>query len=302
MLIGIALGVGSFFLLRNGNKAIAPISEGKLVEQAQAFILPISPTTYSPIRNFNVPEPQIHARAALLVDLRSKRILFAKNADAKLPIASIAKLMSALVILERLNLNDIYTVAPEDLNLDGNGADFVQGEQFRGTELFKVMLMKSSNDATSVFVTAAQKQRFDFLALMNKKAGELGMLDTHFADPAGLDDIATYSTATDVATLVRTALSFSSITETLTTAQADAVTITGKVYHLINTDQLLTVIPDILIGKTGNTEGALGTMALAVKINNAEDGLISIILGSQDRFGETKTLIDWGKKAHKWSP
>lgn len=305
IVIGVVLGVGSFVLLQNRTNpriaAVLPV-QGASVGTEPAFILPVSQTTYLPIRDFSIPDPQMQARAVLLVDLRSNRVLFAKSSDQHLPIASITKLMSAMIILDHLDMSATYIVSAEDLNLDGNGADFTKGEQFKGTELFKIMLIKSSNDAVSVFAKAAHEKGLEFVDLMNQKARELGMLDTHFADPEGLNDRETNSTAVDVAKLVRAAMHSSLIAGILITKEADIPTMENKPYHVVNTDQLLGTIANILIGKTGNTDGALGTLTLAVKVGDQGDGLIGVILGSKDRFGEMKTLIDWGKRAHRWLP
>ena len=128
------------------------------------------------------------------------------------------------------------------------------------------------------------------------------MQDTQFADPQGLNDSETYSTAADVARMVRAALAYPFLAETLTRSQIEIPTLEGTSYHVTNTNQLLSVIPGVLIGKTGNTSGALGTMALAVQTEGVGNGMISVVLGSVDRFGETKNLIDWGKRTHKWTP
>lgn len=210
--------------------------------------------------------------------------------------------MSAMVILEHLDLNQTYTVSAEDLNLDGNGPDFEQGETFVGRDLFKVMLLESSNDATSVFVTAVHRQNLDFVQLMNEKARALGMKHTVFAEAQGLNDHDTLSTASDVAILLRAASAIPEMREILTTAKADVTDVSGKVRHVVSTNQLLDVIPHIVIGKTGNTPGALGTMALEVGVNTHDDGLIAVVLGSSDRFGDMQKLISFGMRAHQWNP
>ena len=274
------------------------LSEKKPISEVQArelaLILPVSEATYVPIRDFNVADPIIEARAAIVTDARSGRILFAQNADKRLPIASITKLMTALVVLERLDLEATYSVSAEDLNLDGLGADFAKGEQLSGHDLLATMLIKSSNDAASVFASTAQGLGIDLVALMNQKAQQLGMLDTKFNDPAGLDDGSTYSTAQDLVKLLTATRKNTDITQTLTRTSAD---IAGR--HLENTNKLLGKIPGIVIGKTGNTTGALGTMALMSGAGNGEE-IIVIVLGSKDRFGDAEMLVKWTEKAYTW--
>ncbi len=267
----------------------------------QAFLLPVSETSYLPVRDFNVPEPTLEAKAAVLFDVRSGRSLYSKNPNQRLPIASITKLMSALVILDNLDLNDIFTVPAEDINVDGKGADFYKNEQLLGTDLFKMMLIKSSNDAALVFATAAQKAGIDFVAKMNEKAQVIGMANTRFADPAGLNDQDAFSTASDLVKLVRYAARYDLISQALKTKSATVTSVGGRAVHnLVNTNQLLGQIPDVIMGKTGYTDNALGTMALEVGVNEGRDTIISVILGAKDRFTETEKLIQWSNAAYRW--
>ena len=222
-------------------------------------------------------------------------------ADQNMPIASITKLMSAMVIIDHLDLEKTYTVSAEDINIDGDGADFEKGESFSGHELLKYALIRSSNDAITLLASAVGKQGLDMVALMNKKAEQLGMLDTHFADPAGLSDQAGYSTALDVVKMVRATSVYPEILRALTQTHAEITSIAGSIRTIFNTNQLLTAVPNVIVGKTGNTTGALGTLALEATVTNRGDALVVVVLGSNDRFGETKALVDWAKQAHTWS-
>jgi D-alanyl-D-alanine carboxypeptidase len=101
--------------------------------------------------------------------------------------------------------------------------------------------------------------------------------------------------------LVRYTVKYNLILQTLTTKSATVTSVDGRAIHnLVNTNQLLGQIPDIILGKTGYTDNALGTMALKVGISGGRDSIIGVILGSEDRFGETQKLIEWGKKAYRW--
>jgi D-alanyl-D-alanine carboxypeptidase len=268
---------------------------------AQAFLLPLAETNYLPARDFNVPEPVLSAKAAVLFDVQSGRFLFSKNPNQRLPIASITKLMSAVVILENLDLNEVFTVSPENINVDGKGADFYRNEQLRGIDLFKIMLIKSSNDAALAFATAARKKGIDFVAKMNEKAQTIGMFNTKFADPAGLDDWGGFSTASDLVKLMSCAGEHDLISRVLKTKSATVTSAAGgTIHHLTNTNRLLGQVPEVIMGKTGYTDGALGAIALETKIDQGQNVLISVILGSNDRFGEAAKLIQWGKEAYRW--
>ncbi len=295
------LGVGVFFVFWNFKVEKPPTVFNKNnSEQQRAFILPISETNYLPIRNFNIAEPVIDAKAAILFDSRSGRVLYSLNSNQRLPIASITKLMSAVVILENMSLDQIYTIPIEDVNVDGLGVDLYKDEQFHGKDLFKIMLIKSSNDAASTFATTANKSGIDFIGKMNEKAVSLRMTDTVFTNSAGLDDHDAFSTAADLVKLVNYIRKYDIIWETLRIKSTEVLSLNKISHHLINTDQLLGEIPRIIGGKTGYTNTALGTMVLLVGLNDNKDSIISVILGSNNRFGETKKLIDWGERAYSW--
>ncbi len=267
---------------------------------AQAFILPVAEPNYLPIRDFNVPEPVISAKAAGLFDTKSEKFLFNHNIDQPLPIASITKLMTAVIVTEKLDPNATLTIAAEDVNVDGHGADLAKDEKIGAHDLLKIMLIKSSNDAASSFATLAKTQGIDFVAAMNAKAQELGMTNTHFLDPAGLDDNA-HSTVRDLVRLYSYINDkHKDIWEILRMKSDDIASVSGIQHHVVSTDQLLGLIPHIIGGKTGYTDLALGTMSLMV-LQAPDDNLISIVLGSNDRFGETQKLIEWAKTGYRWN-
>lgn len=272
-----------------------------LAGQVQAFIQPVAQANYLPIRNFNISEPDFSAKAVGLYDIGSDRFLFTKNIDDKLPVASITKLMTAVVVMENLGLNDLYTIHAEDLNADGTGTDFHKGEQLQGGDLLKVMLIKSSNDAALAFASNALDKNINVVAKMNEKAQTLGMYDTKYIDPAGLNDNGSFSTVSDLVKLTRYVSKYPIIWEILSLRTADVVSIDGKYsHHLVNTNKLLEEMPEIIGGKTGFTNGAMETMVLEVKTNEGKDRMIAVILGSNDRFGEIKKLVEWGKNAFSW--
>ena len=253
---------------------------------------------YFPIRNFNIADPEVNATAAGIYDNRSNRFLYAKNIDSRLPIASITKLMSAVVVMEKLDLDRIVTVTVENINVDGNGADLYRDEKLYVSDLLKMMLIRSSNDAALTIAARAKEKGVDFVFEMNKKAMELGMTDTHFNDPAGLSDDA-FSTVADLVKLLNYSTKYDKIWSALSTQKAEVFSIDGKISHnFANTNTLLGELPEVVGGKTGFTDGAKGTMVLLITHENSE--LISIILGSDDRFGETKKIISWAKEVHKW--
>lgn len=266
----------------------------------QAYLFPITEPAYIPILDSNIPRPEIGAKAAMVFNLRSSRFLFQHNVRQELPIASLTKVLTAAVVLDKINQDDIVTVSPSSVRVDGSKQDLYAGEKLTANNLLRMMLISSSNDAASALAEYAEQQGFDFVDAMNVRARLIGMTDSHFLDPAGLDDAAT-STAYDVVKLVRATLSDRRIWATLVEKEVQISSIDGKITHIIkNTDELLGVIPDIIGGKTGYTDGALGCLILLVNIPEYDDTIVSVVLGSQDRFGDSKKIIDWVKAAYRW--
>ena len=271
------------------------------VQAAQAYLLPVEAPAYAPVRDTLVSDPKIDANIALLVHLESGKVLYTKNASVQAPIASLTKLLSALVVQGLFSQNEIITVASNSVRVDGQKQTLYTGERLTVGSLMSMMLVESSNDAAYALAAYAKSQGIDFVATMNQKAATLGMTGCRFTDPAGLDDGA-FCDATDLLRLVRTALRTAPqlwpimAQPSLTITSAD-----GAIVHEVkSTDELLGQIPDIIGGKTGNTDGALGCLLLVVKLPNNYGTLISIVLGSRARFTDTTTLLSWAQQAYQW--
>ena len=266
----------------------------------QAFILPPNPISYLPILDTSMNEVRLDAKSAVLYDVKSDRNLFEKNIKEKLPIASLTKVMNAIVVWEKFSPDNIVTVQLSAVKVDGQRQDLYSGETLTVNNLMQMMFIESSNDAAYALRDYAASQSVDLVAEMNAKASILGMRDTHFVDPAGLDD-AGYSTASDLIKAVTYALRHNAIWSFSRQVTATIVSTDGKITHEIkNTDQLLGVLSDIVGGKTGYTDSALGCMILIIDVPNQSDSIIAIVLGSHDRFGDMKNLISWAKRAYRW--
>ena len=270
----------------------------------QAYVLPISEPSYFPIYDSNPPaggeKPVLDAKAGLVYDTRSGRFLFDKNTRIKLPVASLTKILSAVVVLENLDTKEAVVIPKEVLKVDEEKQSLYLDEEITVQNLLKLMLIESSNDAAYALAWYANSKGVNFVDKMNEKAQLLNMIDSHFLDPAGLNDDA-YSTAEDLVKLVKYSLKYDSIWEILTEKSIVVKSTDGKIEHKAeSTDQLLGVIPDIFGGKTGYTDGALGCMILVVDIPDKNDKLISIVLGSRSRFDDTKKLVDWVKESYRW--
>ena len=267
---------------------------------SQAYLLPVSEPSYFPIYDPKTEKPSLDAKAGLVYDTRSGRFLFSKNPRLKLPIASLTKILSAIVVLENLDTKETVKIPKEALKVDDEKQSLYLNEEITVQNLLKLMLIESSNDAAYALAWHANSREINFVDKMNEKAQLLSMSDSNFLDPAGLNDDA-YSTSEDLVKLIRYSFKYDLIWEILTEKSIVVRSTDGKIEHKVeSTDQLLGVIPDIFGGKTGNTDKALGCMILVVNVPDKNDKLISVVLGSRSRFDDTKKLIDWVKESYRW--
>ncbi|OGN01088.1 MAG: hypothetical protein A3B91_00725 [Candidatus Yanofskybacteria bacterium RIFCSPHIGHO2_02_FULL_41_29] len=266
----------------------------------QAYILPISGPNYIPILDSSISAPKIDSKSAVIYDTKSRRFLYEKESNIKLPIASLTKIMSAVVVLENLNLDDIVTVFENSIKADGEKQDLYLGEKMSIRNLLKLMLIESSNDAAYALMYYAKSRGIDFVGLMNSEAITTGMTDSYFTDPAGLDDGA-YSTASDLIKLVEYSLKYQEIWDISAEKTAIVESSDERIKHQVtSTNRLLGLVKDIIGGKTGYTEGAGQCMILVTSVPDYPSKIISIVLGSGDRFGDTQKLIDWTRQAYRW--
>src|SRR3989338_7329437 len=273
---------------------------GASLNSTQAYIFPISEPTYLPVLNTAIERPVLSAKSAIVYDTSSSRSLYSKNPGERLPVASLTKLLTAVIVFENLDFNDIVRIPQEAVRVDGEKQTLYLDENIRVRDLVKMMVIESSNDAAYALKHHASGLGLDLIGLMNKKVVELGMNASIFHDPAGLNDDA-LSTSEDLLKLVNYSLEFDQLWSLLGEKTVKVYSIDGRIEHQVNsTNQLLGAIPDVVGGKTGYTDGALGCMVLVVDVPGKNDKLISIVLGSTERFTDTEKLINWTKRAYSW--
>jgi len=255
-----------------------------------------------PIRNPSYPDLAVNARAAIITDLNSDRILYAKNADAELPMASLTKIMTALVALDKFTgqLNTVVTVPAEALTVTGSKMFLYANERLTVLGLLKGTLIESANDAAMALAYTTGGDLKQFVALMNQKAQDLGLGQTHFTNPVGLDEDQHYSTARDLAELTRVALENQTFAEIVATPKATVRDISGKFVHsLTTTNKLLGQYQNVIGVKTGTTEEA-GESLVASAVGDSGQKVIAVLLDSPSRFQEGKNALDWALKAYSW--
>jgi serine-type D-Ala-D-Ala carboxypeptidase (penicillin-binding protein 5/6) len=260
---------------------------------------PFPQTLRTPADATQRPQPDVPV--ALLVDMDDGQVLFAKAPEVRRPIASLTKVMTALLVLERRDLEDRVTVSPAAVfEPDEFGASSTlglrAGERRTVRELLYGLLLQSSNDAAVALAIEVSGSEQRFVAAMNRRAEALGMRGTEFFSPHGLDDRGR-SSARGLATLVRAVYEtpgFAPIAATkFTTIPAPKGV---KPRHIQNRNALLWLYPGLIGVKTGSTAGA-GYCVISVAARGGRR-LAAIVLGSRDEaFSEAAILLDYGFEA-----
>ena len=248
------------------------------------------------IDNFQ-PAPDVTAKSAIVLDATSGIPLFAKEALARHLPASLAKLLTALVALETCPLDQLVSVTSP--NPEPSSMGLASGDVVTVESLLYGLLIASGNDAAFALADACAPSQNQFVLAMNQKARKLGMWDSHFANPAGFDDITQYTTVRDLAKLAKAAVSDQTIAKIVATKSTVVNDVTGiKTYYLANLNKLIGVVYGTDGIKTGQTDGAQENLVT----KTARDGktIITVVLGSEDRFSDSKKLIEWAFVNFSW--
>lgn len=244
------------------------------------------------------PNLQANIASSVLLNDDKKIILYEKNLEEKTAIASLTKLMTAVVVIDNYPLDSKILIDEEMLKVWGTSGSLKLGEHITIKDLLYIMLIESSNDAAECL--ASKLNRDNFIILMNEKAKKLKMKNTLFINPSGLDEEnETYniSSAKDLTILVSEIIkNYPIIEEILSKVEHYIVSESGITHKIINTNILLKEIPYETWGKTGYTLKAKECLVLMTK-TPLGDIIINIIINSNDRFTEMKNLINWTNNA-----
>jgi len=245
--------------------------------------------------NQSTHQPQ--AAASLSADLLSNQILASTNIDRRLPIASLTKLMTAYIILRENKLDEVFTVPSLEIRSGDSLAGLKPGEKITVKALLYGLLINSGNDAAQTLAINNADSINGFVKKMNLTAKNLSLTNTNYSNPVGWDDPNNYSSAKDMYTLSRILLNNSDFRNITSLRLATVYTITGRPIPLVNTNLLLG--GDGVVGlKTGYTPISGECLVALDKFENHE--IITVILGSNDRFGQTKNYLDWIKSSFTW--
>lgn len=254
--------------------------------------LPLIPTLASS-ENF----PVLSAQAALAIDIDSGVTLYEKNPDLKLLPASTTKIITAMVAIDYYPLDKVLTIG--EIKVEGQKMNLVKGEQLKVADLLYGLLVYSANDAAEALAQNYLGGKGGFVKAMNDKAQELHLTNSHFTNPTGLDGENHYSTARDLIRASYVAVQNDTFAEIVKTKEKTIVSEDGKIKHLLaNINKLLETVDGVVGIKTGWTQDARENLVSYVNRNNHR--IMIALLGSQDRFGETKELIDWIFVNYEW--
>jgi len=280
---------------------ITELSEDVLV----SFQIPQNNSQIAGIQKYNIPPvsqnlpvPQISARSVLIKDLATDSTLYQKDPSTPLPIASTTKIMTALVASEYFNPNSPLTVR-DGATIPGTRVGLFRGEDLSFRSLLYGMLLSSGNDAAFAIAENYPGGVLGFVSQMNKKVAQLNLQNTHFDNPAGFDSPRHYSSASDLAKISQQALKNYQLARIFATKETSIVSLDKKYSHTLrNLNKLLTQVSGVLGVKTGKTDAARENLVTLVEREGRR--VLLVVLGSDDRFGETTKLIEWTYRNFTW--
>ncbi|OGZ46886.1 MAG: hypothetical protein A3J54_00300 [Candidatus Ryanbacteria bacterium RIFCSPHIGHO2_02_FULL_45_13b] len=275
-----------------------------------ASLLQVVDPSIPDVSGMNSPlePPRITAEAAVIYDPLQNEFLYQKNAQKPLGIASISKIMTAIVALERVGENDIVEIHASAIKTEGDEGALSDGEHFTLQNLIALMLATSSNDAAVAIAehvgslygaSSFEESQQMFVRFMNETAQKIGLENTHFKNPTGLDIdeeagiVSNTSTAEETARLLGYALRYPTIYMMRQTPSI-LVSEEGREHPVSFTHALITNEAGVISGKTGFTDTAGGALATVTEIPVGKLSIVVVLNSTRtDRFDDTLRLLDW---------
>lgn len=250
----------------------------------------------------SVSEPNITAKSAFVYDLTSNKIIYSRNSKERLPMASLTKIMTAVIALENKKNDDNYIVRKSNL-VGEDEMGLSENETLSLRELLYGLILPSGNDSAETLAGNFNGGRSAFIKAMNDKAKALGLSDTNFTNPTGLEgDGYQYTTAYDLLVITKYALiKFPTFNDVVSTFDYNIfASLTHKAFYLENQTNLLTSYPGVKGVKTGYTPEA--GLCLVTYLDYNGHKIIGILLNSDNRRGEMKELLDYSLKTQGIKP
>lgn len=272
----------------------------------QPAVLPVSHPNVPLKKDEAICDVPLTSAAVILMDDKTDTVLFEKNSDVVRPLASISKLMSALVLLDlNPDWKKIVEITPEVYD---NNSHFINvGEKFSMEDLWNVALIGSSNSAVNALVNGAGIKKEDFVVKMNEKAQELRLRTVRFVEPTGIDE-RNVGSARDIARMLKYALANDKIFNSLQTPEYYSNPIGQKPRRIWSTDWLLTKwVPNkfgdlTIAGKTGYIDDSKYNFAVRIE-NGGKRAIRTVVLGAhtmEARFSEARDLASWAFAHYAW--
>ncbi len=285
-------GSGAFGLFAPGEALSATTATTSAQQQVSSEVLP--PSAANTVTT--VAPPAIGGAAVILINMDDGRILFEKNVDARHSIASTTKIMTGILALETIPPDRVITASKNAANAGESEIWLEPGEQLVARDLFKALMVRSANDAAVALAESSAGSVEAFVQAMNAKAAELGLANTHFANPHGLEAKEHYSSARDLGTLGRYAMQNEEFRKLVATEKVN-IPWPGREYDRVleNRNSLIGSVPFVTGIKTGYT----GKAGFCLVGSGSRDGvsLVSVILGEANKEAvntDTVALLEYG--------
>ncbi len=282
--LALLLCLGGFFVFFSLEGIGAEAADSNLQEERKVFI---------PEKGVPLPAPAVSSKSAVLVEAESGEIIFAKNPDERLPMASTTKIMTALVAIENADISKTVSVSPKAVGVEGSSVYLYADEKLTLEDLLYAMMLESANDAATAIAIEVGGDIAGFAEMMNDKAKKLGLKNTSFENPHGLDGEDHYTTAYELALITRAAMSNDKFREICSTYKKTIpLNETEGVRLLINHNKLLRSYDGAVGVKTGFTKKSGRCLVSAAE----RDGLqfIAVTLGAPDDWKDHASMLDYG--------
>jgi D-alanyl-D-alanine carboxypeptidase len=295
----------------------APVAEAKKIEliKAQASENP----EYQPVRDEKMADLVIPtAHAFVVVDADTGKILAGNHEADQKQIASLTKMMTAILVMEKIsNLDEPIEVGEEEVYIEGTKIGCPRsgycisprlkiGEKVSAKDLLQAMLINSANDAAVALGKHISGSQEKFAELMNQKALQMGLTNTHFCTPSGLEpdgrEAECYSSASDIARIAAYSMRYDLIWNMFDYPNNCEITsCDGQISHtLLNTDVAMSDIPGAMGAKTGFTPAAGYSLLLGASDSSKLHRVVVVVLDDPYRWQDIRTAIDWTFKAYSW--
>lgn len=258
-----------------------------------ALLLPLCLRVVSAAPQEQPSPPSISAQSAVLMEVQSGKLLLAHNEHQHLPMASITKVMTALVALQLASKDAIITVSPQAVGVEGSSVYLLEGEELTLEQLLYAVLLESANDAATAVAIGTAGSVEAFAQEMNRRTAAMGLSDTHFANPHGLDHAEHYTTAADFAVIVRCALENELIQAIVSTRKA-TIPYNGRENGrvLLNHNKLLRTYEGCTGVKTGFTKKSGRCLVSSAQRNGVS--LIAVTLNAPNDWADHTAMLDYG--------